>query len=407
MCIYILLIYNIYIDINTLRKIGPWINVKNRWLLSCFRTFSERVQWFFAKNFEPRLGMIGHDWAIWICLKAGYTLQIAMLMRKWWWITEWGWEMLKNPRCSDAKPLRNLEITRASQKMVPRQHTWASAPLALHPASWAKQGSTQDSTWLNTTQPSIPAGPNWSPNCRFHALMPPAMRTMLLQSAPSSTKYLQPFFGDFGDFQGPLSVSLPRSLRNVPTSRHVATVHIALDAGILSHKLQVQGLKLILKAQRLSEKPEFWCHGAPMFNLIQIKKMCVAIATLVLCHAFLVSYIILHIYILYLYIYTYGRATHQLSVLCYPPQPPSHAEADQDLASVHQIDEVLDQGLIHLKADDSYDSLALEGTVIPGSPLVISCHFMPCIAVYYTVLPMYYHLFLVVRENRNAEEKGE
>ena len=146
-----------------------------------------------------------------------------------------------------------------------------------------------------------------------------------------------------------------------------------------------------------------------MFNLIQIKKMCVAIATLVLCHAFFVSYIILHIYIyyIYIYIYTYGRATHQLSVLCYPPQPPSHAEADQDLASVHQIDEVLDQGLIHLKADDSYDSLALEGTVIPGSPLVISCHFMPCIAVYYTVLPMYYHLFLVVRENRNAEEKGE
>ena len=98
-CIYtnIYICLYIYIDMDTLRKIGLWINVKNRWLLSCFRTFSERDQWFFAKNFEPRLGMIGHDWAIWICLKAGYTLQIAMLMRKWWWITEWGWEMLKTP----------------------------------------------------------------------------------------------------------------------------------------------------------------------------------------------------------------------------------------------------------------------------------------------------------------------
>lgn len=264
---------------DTLRKIGPWINVKNRWLLSCFRTFSERDQWFFAKNFEPRLGMIGHDWAIWICLKAGYTLQIAMLMRKWWWITEWGWEMLKTPRCSDAKPLRNLEPIRASQKMVPRQHTWASAPLALHPASWAKQGSTQDSTWLNMTQPSIPAGPNWSPNCRFHALMPPAMRTMLLQSAPSSTKYLQPLWGDFWDFQGPILIP-----EMFPFPGHCAmcrhrdtwprfTLPLMQASSVTSSRSKVWNWNSSSKPNMMGEKPEFWCHGAPMFNLMQIKKM--------------------------------------------------------------------------------------------------------------------------------------
>ena len=150
--IYVYIYMYIYIYINTLRKIGPWINVKNRWLLSCFRTFSERVQRFFCQEFRTK---IGHDWAwlghLYFYLKAGYTLQIAMSMRKWWWITEWAWEMLKtpSPRCSDAKPLRNRQSVPKND--VPRQHTWALAPLALHPASWA----LGINTGLNMTQPSI------------------------------------------------------------------------------------------------------------------------------------------------------------------------------------------------------------------------------------------------------------
>ena len=147
----------------------------------------------------------------------------------------------------------------ATQKLVPASPAYMGLSSPSTPSSFLR--ATWEICWGSTHRDSKPSSPALGiPNCRFHALMPPAMRTMLLQSAPSSTKYLQGRWGAAHRISGDqswshkgwcctrllspqLSVSLPRSLCNVSTSRHVATVHVALDASILSeNKLQeVQG----------------------------------------------------------------------------------------------------------------------------------------------------------------------
>jgi hypothetical protein len=108
---------------------------------------------------------------------------------------------------------------------------------------------TQHDSTINSSWPKLePKLPLPCVDATSHAHDVAAVCTQLNQIP---TAVVRRFLGFPGTDFDPRNVSLPRSLRNVPTSRHVATVHIALDAGILSHKLQVQGLKLklILKAQ--------------------------------------------------------------------------------------------------------------------------------------------------------------
>ena len=134
---------------------------------------------------------------------------------------------------------------------------------------------------------TIVAGPKSQvPHCRFQALIPPPIRTMLLRSAPSSTKYLKKSTSFIKLFIGQLRRLIPKtpwsqkkvtnvgkfqfwwgwflklsmipmfpsaladhkepdesdeSLSNVTTSWYVATIHVTLDTGILSSTLQAAG----------------------------------------------------------------------------------------------------------------------------------------------------------------------